>query len=326
MALLASGTIRLSEIRNEFKAPSGQVRLGELYRGQSNGYVPNGGFYTLNQVPAPATPNPTIRVSNFYNTTKGANVETAGRYNEPTKIFNFTNLPANVDRIRIVVYGGGGAGKIRVSTGIEGFMAGGGGAHTVGYFSGVRALRTQYGSDNLRIVYLRGQGGGPVVYSETTYDSTGSEGLASIFEIQLRQNNVWVGLYSVVANAGRGGTWSTTGRTSGNRAHGGAGGALVRNIPNYVVEREANGEPGNGGPFVSSVGFIGGVEAAGTTNSANAFFLTPPINGGNGAGGGFGNGGTLLTNFYPAGTRPIFGIPPIPPEAGAGDGLAQWQY
>jgi len=170
MAIPATGAISFENLRSEFKRTSlGSISFNELYRGGS--FVPNEVFYHNNQIPAGGA---TIRASNFRSTTKGADRpdNSDGPYFPTERIYTLAELPAGVDRIRIIMAGGGGGAKVVVAggTATEMWTAGGGGGVAVGYISGFNNIANAYGGrSNVRIRFRGPTAGNSWVATSNIY-------------------------------------------------------------------------------------------------------------------------------------------------------------
>jgi hypothetical protein len=228
MPLQPTGPISLSQIRNEFKASSGSVRLGELYRGGA--FVPDGYFYTLDQVPI----NSTIRMGQFRNTTKGSlkyedNFSDGGSFSFQRKIAG-TDLgaPTYLNRVRIVLIGPGGGGKVRLATNNQ-YLGGGGGGYLVVEIYNLNTVVTTHGGsniNNLDFLVRRGSGGGTLVASGNQFPSDGT-GSLSFIDVRINQQTVW----SCLGYSGEGGTSS-----SGDVYAGGNGGGAVVNNTSLIAQ------------------------------------------------------------------------------------------
>lgn len=346
--------LSFSTLRSEFKrTTSGSIGLSELYR--DGLHVPNEVFYHANKIPTASLS--TIRVSNFYGTTRGENGTAYFNANPASEII-LSTLPTDVDRVRIVLIGGGGAGKMRYhGTSAEVWLAGGAGGFIMGYFYGLQALGAQYGRSNLKITVQSSGGGGPVIWSaNATQDapygpaaaSSASQGRVTLEQLV---NGVWQVVHTLSVGpapgvTGNGGTF--TGMAVGS--YNGGKGFVVNNtspsppqhtISNwngatygFAVENSMNGGDATGGDGGTSAGAI--KFAADGTDPYT--LISPAILGGQNlnytiVGNGlfpalrvsdYGYGGTFIAAKWINVTRPYFEN--MQPAQASGQGYLRVQY
>lgn len=352
--------ISFSSLRSEFKrTASGSIGLQELYRGGS--HIPNENFYA-NNIPAAAAG--TIKVSDFYGTTKGYE---GAQYTNVSliPITYLQDLPLSVDRVRVILISGGGAGKLRYgSTAADTWLAGGAGGFCMGYFYGLISLGNQYGRGNFRIVTEGSAGGGPVMWTANAtqdgqYGLTSNSSASHPARVRFQQSisGVWYDVHSITITTsnytGNGGRFLST--TAGEY-FGGKGFQVINTAappapaPGFVgaaggpwgvgsgftVEKIMNGGDATGG----DAGCPGGVKFN-VDGSAPYAVITPAISGGtlsepnftvasNGAfpalrAGDYAYGGTFITGQWNAtATRPYFSL--VQPEQASGPGYVRIQY